>query len=259
MYESAAPKAASLQPLWRLDAARTLFIGPLRYNASHQHGAPVFLSSLGGPFGLRLGLGPWLSRTAAMIPAGVAHELDLQGEPLAVLYLEPSVAGSEALAPLVMDATEAHGALVGRSAARDLFRELYENPDSLRWAGEALDGLLGFAAARTRRDIDRRIVRAVRMVDRTDDERPQSLSELACATGLSPSRLQHLFTEEVGVSFRRYRAWTRMRRAIGEIVAGANFTTAAHAAGFSDQAHFSHDFRRTFGAPASVSLSGVRR
>jgi AraC-like DNA-binding protein len=50
-----------------------------------------------------------------------------------------------------------------------------------------------------------------------------------------------------------------MRRAIEEIVAGANFTAAAHAAGFADQAHFAHDFRRTFGAPASRSLSGVRR
>jgi methylphosphotriester-DNA--protein-cysteine methyltransferase len=45
-------------------------------------------------------------------------------------------------------------------------------------------------------------------------------------------RFQHLFTQEVGVPFRRYRAWNRMRMAISEIVKGSNFTTAAHAAGF---------------------------
>jgi AraC-like DNA-binding protein len=86
-----------------------------------------------------------------------------------------------------------------------------------------------------------------------------SVAELAASAGLSASRFQHLFTSEVGVPFRRYRAWHRMRAAIREIVSGSTFTRAAHAAGFSDQAHFAHDFRRTFGAPASRSLSRVRR
>ncbi|MFD1333657.1 helix-turn-helix domain-containing protein, partial [Methylopila musalis] len=85
------------------------------------------------------------------------------------------------------------------------------------------------------------------------------LDAAARAAGLSVSRLQHLFTAEIGVSFRRYRRWTRMRRAIAEIVGGASFTAAAHAAGYADQPHFARDFRRTFGAPASRSLSGVRR
>ncbi|MFJ5489383.1 helix-turn-helix domain-containing protein, partial [Hansschlegelia beijingensis] len=86
-----------------------------------------------------------------------------------------------------------------------------------------------------------------------------SVPELARLCGLSASRLQHLFASEVGVPIRRYRAWSRMRGAIAEIVAGASFTQAAHAAGFADQAHFAHDFRRTFGAAASRSLRGVRR
>jgi AraC-like DNA-binding protein len=49
-----------------------------------------------------------------------------------------------------------------------------------------------------------------------------------------------------------------MRAAIREIVNGSSFTRAAHAAGFADQAHFAHDFRRTFGAPASRSLTNLR-
>jgi AraC-like DNA-binding protein len=50
-----------------------------------------------------------------------------------------------------------------------------------------------------------------------------------------------------------------MRAAIGDIINGSNFTTAAHAAGFADQVHFAREFRRTFGAPASRGLSRVRR
>ena len=84
------------------------------------------------------------------------------------------------------------------------------------------------------------------------------VARLAGEVGLSASRFQHLFTREVGVPFRRYRAWQRMRAAIAEIVRGRTFTTAAHAAGFADQAHFGHDFRRTFGAPPSRSLARIR-
>lgn len=258
MYEPAAGRSDELRPLWRLDAARTLFVGPLRYNASHAHGAPVFLSSLGGPFGLRVAGGRWLACEAAMIPAGVAHELDLQGEPLAVLYVEPSVAGAAALAPLVADAKETGGALVGRSHVRHLARALYEDRGSLAWAGEALDDLLGFGSRHARRSIDPRVACAVRALETAEPNAEPDVAALARAANLSPSRLQHLFAAEIGVPIRRYRAWARMRRAIDAIVAGANFTTAAHAAGFADQAHFAHDFRRTFGAPASVSLTRVR-
>ena len=102
------------------------------------------------------------------------------------------------------------------------------------------------------------ILRPLAALDLAGDA-PLSLSQAAQASGLSPSRLHHLFTAEVGVPFRRYRAWTRMRRAIEAVVAGANFTAAAYEAGFADQPHFAHDFRRTFGAPASRSLTGVRR
>jgi AraC-like DNA-binding protein len=256
LYEPAAPTTPR-GPLWRLDAARTLFVGPLDYNAPHQHGAPVFLSGLGGPFGLRIGDGPWLSCDAAMVPAGGVHELHLGLEPVLVLYVEPSAARADIFAPLMRDAEESGGALVGRSNLRSLARALHEDPDSLNWAGEALDDVLGFAAPKARRTIDPRIAAAVAAIERDDD--PPSLTDLSKSLGLSPSRLQHLFTAEVGVPFRRYRAWTRMRRAIGEVVAGANLTGAAHAAGFADQAHFAHDFRRTFGAPASRSLTGVRR
>ncbi|WP_378149244.1 helix-turn-helix transcriptional regulator [Chenggangzhangella methanolivorans] len=252
MYEPAAGPG----PLWRVDAARTLFVGPLDYNAPHQHGAPVFLSSLGGPFGVRIADGPWRACEAAMVPAGVVHELRVGMDPIAVLYVEPSVAGADAFRPLMRDVEETGAALVGRSNVISLVRRLHEDRDSAAWAGEALDDVLDFGGRRARRSIDPRVAAAIGLLEANDR---LSLADAALAVSLSPSRLQHLFAEEAGVPFRRYRAWTRMRRAIGAVIGGANLTEAAHAAGFSDQPHFAHDFRRTFGAPASFSLTGVRR
>lgn len=73
------------------------------------------------------------------------------------------------------------------------------------------------------------------------------LPDLARAVGLSPSRLSHLFSEEVGTSLRAYTAWTRLRRAAGRLAEGASITRAAHDAGFVDGAHMTHAFKRTFG------------
>ena len=209
-------------------------------------------------FGLRIHGGDWLSCRTAVIPAGVLHELDIRGEPLAVLYIEPNVDGTDALIPLMRDVREVDGALVGSTGESSLMRELWEDRSSAQWTGQALDDLLAFARRRAARRIDSRVARVIEvMSERYDDLIP--VAQLAGAVGLSASRFQHLFPREVGVPFRRYRAWNRMRVAIGEIAKGSNFTTAAHAAGFADQAHFSHDFRRTFGAPPSHSLLRVRR
>lgn len=252
-------EAAGPRPLWRLDAGRTLFVGPLDYNAPHEHGAPVFLSSLGAPFGLRVdGAGDWLSCHAAMVPAGKVHELQVGGEPIAVLYVEPTLANAHVFTPLLADCEEIGGALIGRSNVTRVVRALYEDGASLAWADAALDDLLAFGGARSRRTIDPRVARVAAALAQATDAAPD-LSALAPIANLSASRLRRLFAEEIGASFSRYRAWLRMRRAIDAVIAGGNFTSAAHEAGFADQAHFAHDFRRTFGAPASRSLTGVRR
>src|SRR5690606_22109124 len=120
------------------------------------------------------------------------------------------------------------------------------------------DALLEFAARRQSRAIDPRIGRAVHLLSAHPDD-AISATEAAQAVGLSSSRFQHLFADEIGVPFRKYRSWQRLRRPISGSTAGASFTAAAYAAGFSDQAHFARTFRRTFGAPASPSLQRVRK
>jgi AraC-like DNA-binding protein len=78
---------------------------------------------------------------------------------------------------------------------------------------------------------------------------------LANAVSLSPSRLAHLFAEQVGVPIRRYRLWRAIREAIRLCLSGASLTEAAHATGFSDSAHFSNSFRDLFGMTPSLLLS----
>jgi len=180
----------------------------------------------------------------------------MDGAPLAVLYAETSAAGADRLSRLVREAEDAAGALVGNGGEIGLLREMYEDRDSPSWIPRGLDDLIGFAG-RHSRPLDPRMGRVIDALHESYGDL-RGVSTVAESIGLSPSRFQHVFTKEVGVPFRRYRAWCRMRAAIRAVVNGSNLTAAAHAAGFADQAHFARDFRRTFGAPATPSLAKVR-
>lgn len=81
---------------------------------------------------------------------------------------------------------------------------------------------------------------------------PLSLASAAESVCLSPSRMRHLFVEQTGLAFKTYVLWLRLLRAVQVYSQGQSLTEAAHAAGFSDSAHFSRVFRRTFGLPATT-------
>jgi AraC-like DNA-binding protein len=251
LNERATPATGAGAALWHVDDGWALFAGPLQHNDSHTHSAAVHLAGLYGTFRLRIAGSGWLSCRSAVIRAGTPYEFDVGGDPLGVLYLEPNLAGADALAPLLANATEIGGALVG-DADTPLLRAVFERRPA---AGELRDGIgdmIGFSKRKARKQIDPRIARAVGDMAQSTDA--ASVTIAATSAGLSASRFQHLFTREVGVPFRRYRVWHRLRAAIREVTQGSNLTAAAHAAGFADQAHFSREFRRAFGAPPSRGL-----
>jgi AraC-like DNA-binding protein len=174
------------------------------------------------------------------------------GDPLGVIYLEPDTGGAEALATFVRNGGEVNGALVGSGDGSPL-REHFEQRAAGGELSTSILDVVSFARERARRRLDERIARAVAAIEANADDN-SSVTKAAGAAGLSHSRFQHLFTREVGVPFRRYRGWQRLRAAIREAAQGTSLTAAAHAAGFADQAHFSRAFRAAFGAPPSRGL-----
>lgn len=263
MYGTAVATAGP-KPLWHVGNARMLFAGCLNRNALHSHSTTVLLAGLYDNFELRVGGVSWVSCRMAVIRAGTPYEFNAGGRPLAVLYVEPTAACVDGLTALLRNRRELPGAVIGTDGEASVIRALYEDPGSLSSIDPALADLVSFSTARTRRPIDRRVARAIEHatgVDCYEGDRGSSpaVSRAAQGAGLSLSRFQHLFKDEVGVSYHRYLAWLRMKRAVRHVVQGANLTMAAHGAGYYDQAHFAREFRRIFGAPASRSLSDVRR
>lgn len=250
LNERAVP--SGVDSLWHVDSGWAVFAGPLGRNALHAHSTAVYLAGLYDTFQLRIAGGEWLSCRTAIIRAGVAYEFDMAGAPLSVLYVEPNAGSVDTLAPLVRNGEAVRGAFIGDGDVTPL-RHVFEHRPGVAELRASTDDLLSFSRKRARRGMDGRVTRALETLQAEETEH-NCVASAATAAGLSASRFQHLFTSEVGVPFRRYRRWQRLRLAIAEAVRGASLTHAAHAAGFADQAHFSRAFRATFGAPPSRGL-----
>jgi len=72
-------------------------------------------------------------------------------------------------------------------------------------------------------------------------------AEVASKLALSESRFLHLFSKELGISWRPYLLWRRIICAVQAMINSSSATDAAYVAGFSDSAHLSRTFRNNFG------------
>jgi AraC-like DNA-binding protein len=132
----------------------------------------------------------------------------------------------------------------------DVLEKLAINADSWQSREPALADALGFMPRRN----DPRIALVLKaLLLHPNDER--SAEEWASEIGLSSSRFQHLFKENVGVPFRRFRLWARMRIALRLALGGTSLTQAAMEAGLSSSAHLSAAFKGMFGISPSELIS----
>ena len=86
------------------------------------------------------------------------------------------------------------------------------------------------------------------------------IEDLVRHIGLSQSALERRFHRVVGTSPKRFASLVRLRTIEQLHAAGATFTDIAHAAGYFDQSHFIHDFKRVTGlAPEAYFASAPGR
>lgn len=104
--------------------------------------------------------------------------------------------------------------------------------------------------------IDARLSATLEFIEGALAYGPVPLQIAASQAQLSPDRFRHLFADQMGLTFRRYVLWRRLRLASTYLMDGQEMTTAAHAAGFSDAAHFARTIKSTFGVTATQALVG---
>jgi AraC-like DNA-binding protein len=104
---------------------------------------------------------------------------------------------------------------------------------------------------------DARLVRLTRHLGEAPDD-SRSLAELAAMAGASVRTLERLFREETGLSYKAWRARSRLFTAIERLDAGASATETALAVGYTSTSAFVAAFRKAFGAPPQRFMQGRR-
>lgn len=176
-----------------------------------------------------------------VVPPDVPHAASCEGPTLALLHDPEIAAGAAAHArqrggAFALDgrlAASVGGAVAAHSAS--LCR-----PDVLcGLAGESAALLARVAAPRQ----DRRVARVVEALRDPEADRRLVVEGI----GLSDAHLQSLFVRDVGVPIRTFRLWRRLLVAVVSCLR-LDSTSAAHAAGFADLAHFSRTCRKMLGS-----------
>lgn len=213
----------------------------------HAHHAVQVLVTLDEPFVLEVE-GDHLRAAAAVVPSGLPHRLRCNSRRLLLILVEPFGPRGRGL-----------GLVGARSRGREfedaltrIVAEYAVEPDAVT----TIDRLVGAVTPQVQQRPARPsepVRSALRYLEQNSGARP-TLAHAAAAAHLSPSRLTHLFTREVGIPFRRYGLWVRLRTVAERVAHGDNLTQAAVAAGFSDSAHLSRVFKRNFGLSPSALL-----
>jgi AraC-like DNA-binding protein/quercetin dioxygenase-like cupin family protein len=224
--------------------AALLVWGPGYSSSEHRHHCVQLVMALRGRLRVRAGRGRrWNLCEAVLVKPDTPHEVEAHGASILIAFVEPeSELGAALLTRLARGVTPVEPSRVDR------WRASLGDPATLvaarveTWVRTEL--LLG----RQPPSLHPRVKRVLRFLRaELANIEAHSLDRLAAVAGLSPSRFMHVFTDSVGVAVRPYVLWLRLQRALGELMAGATVTQAAHAAGFSDAAHLSRTVRRMLG------------
>lgn len=223
-----------------------LYLGPAGSTEPHAHHAVQLVVAADEPIEVSSGSAQ-LTALAVLIASGVEHALRASGG-IALLLVEAHGVHGKALGLLannqVCDVSNLVDELPSPFAVSSVsdFSEWYRVASERLIAGVKPTGLSPISR------------RAVEYIESNLEGMPR-LVDAAAAQGISPSRLTHVFSAEVGLPFRRFVLWARIKRAADAAERGRALTQAAVEAGFSDAAHFSRTFRDMFGINPSSLLT----
>ncbi len=213
----------------------------------HSHHAVQIILSLNVPVLIHAGDGEWRSVRGAIVRADAPHSLDPCGAVVVFLYVDPESREGRWLSrslqgPITTVAPEQFESSLARL---QLFWERPPNASEMTELVVSLVGSLCVGPPPARR-MDERVTRVLELIRQNHAARIP-LDDVAAKVFLSPSRLAHLFGEEVGLPFRRYVLWRKLTRAMLLISRGNSLSTAAHTSGFADSAHLTRTFHQMFG------------
>ena len=216
----------------------------------HSHLAVHFIAGLDGPVHCVVS-GDSFDADAVFIASDVVHTAYAEkGDMLVFLFDTAGSIAEEAQKQYLCGRPY----FFGDKETVEKLREIWKNNPPAQ-ADSLITQLLGLdTVGNTLRD--ERISQVLEYL-RSLDEVPEDITAQLCAkVCLSPSRLSHLFKENVGISLHRYLAMDKMRKGYIHFQKYGNITEASMRAGFDSPSHFAATCKRMFGISFSEFVKG---
>jgi AraC-like DNA-binding protein len=223
--------------------------GPVNDNITHRHHALQIVVELQGSLELEVDSNLQTGRVTAVAP-NVSHRLDVSKgllillEPeshLAVDFCERWLEGNS-----FVDLTHVY--------SERMYLAIKDAPLTKETLSEFLSVMSPINCFH--KHIEPRVEKVIDWIDNVavsgswNDVSLGGALDIAC---LSESRFLHLFSDQIGIPWRRYILWRRLLGAVAHAAMGHPLTEGAHYAAFADAAHFSKTFKAMFGlSPAAV-------
>jgi AraC-like DNA-binding protein len=221
-----------------MSRGRIAYQGPLGSHDQRILGGVSVYAAGQRPFTLTRGTSA-IQSMLEVVAANEMHAVNSHGEKLTQVILEPETIENCWLENLLANGTGMSAEQITRGFG-ELSIQSDEDLDC-----QTFDRVI-FGSPVPRRDLDRRIRRAVEWIVR-DPANKHSAEEYARNVGLSVSRFSHLFRSETGATLRGFCAWKRVRGALALIGTEEKLIETALSAGYADSTHFCHAIRQFFG------------
>ena len=223
---------------------------------AHAHHAIQIVISLDGSAAICGEDNQWREGRGIIVQADVVHSFNCNGALGAMLFVDPeSREGAWLRGALGEGITLAPDTRLASPVSE--LRTLLEQPMESMEIGALIRHCVQALSpgAPPARQMDERIVTVLNAIRARDDLR-MPLDDAAELAFLSPSRLAHLFKDQVGLPYSRYMLWRKLTRAMVAIASKRTISEAAHAADFADAAHLTRTFHQMVGMAPSVLMRG---
>lgn len=220
---------------------------------TRRYATNVILAITDTPFRLRLPHRPILLCHAALCASRAPRCVDATDTPFLSFNLDPGSADARRLEALMKGQTVMWLDRSRFDRADSDFHALLQEPVDARRAhnaaGQIVHALLGATASSP--PLDPRIESVLAHL-RTQGASDINLREMSELSGLSASRLMHLFSQQVGLPMSQFLLWGKMRHATSLMQSGKTLTEIAQSCGFSDSSHLTRTFKTFYGIKPSV-------
>ncbi|KZZ09786.1 hypothetical protein A3752_13885 [Oleiphilus sp. HI0081] len=222
---------------------KSTFLGHFPTADWHKHGSPVLFIGVSGDFTIEFDGGVKERCSSVVVDAGVAHKTYPGGELMALFYLSPYSLNSMQFKKLFLSQTNYQLDVLKTPTRKSRFEKSLQNFD----IEQALDRKL----PSLNYNVDERVCQSLQLIH--ESSLPKNRDDIANSVNLSSSRFNHLFSQNMNVSYRHYRQWIQLGKALAHYQHVKNLTHAALLAGFSDASHFSNTCKKLLGiSPSSI-------